>query len=75
MNKSIIAAIVIAGFALPHFAFAQSTPRIDKRQENQSKRIDTGVESGNLAEKETARLQKGRLTCRSWKTRPQRMGR
>ena len=57
----LIAALVVV---LPSLAAAQSTgttstPRIDKRQEAQSKRIDRGVQSGRLNEKETARLEKG----------------
>lgn len=61
MNKSIIAAVVIAAFALPGVALAQtaSTPRIDKRQEKQEKRIEQGVQSGELTKKEAARLEKG----------------
>lgn len=61
MNTSIIAAVVIAALALPGLSFAQttSTPRIDQRQENQAKRIDQGVKSGELTPKEAARLQKG----------------
>lgn len=61
MNKPIIAAIVAAAFALPSVALAQtaSTPRIDKRQENQDKRIEQGVKSGELTKKEAARLEKG----------------
>lgn len=59
MNKSILATIVIAAFALPGFALAQSTPRIDKRQENQDKRIEQGVKSGELNKKEAARMEKG----------------
>lgn len=60
-NKSIIAAVVAAAFALPSVAFAQtaSTPRIDQRQENQEKRIQQGVKSGELTKKEAARLEKG----------------
>jgi hypothetical protein len=52
-------AAVIAVFALPGVALAQSTPRIDKRQEVQDKRIEQGVKSGELNKKETARLEKG----------------
>jgi Skp family chaperone for outer membrane proteins len=37
---------------------APATPRIDQRQVNQQKRIDQGVQSGALTEKEAARLQK-----------------
>jgi len=48
-------ALLIA--ALPSLAAAQS--RIDQRQENQQKRIDAGVKSGQLTDKEAARLQKG----------------
>ncbi len=61
MNKSIIAAIVAATFALPGLALAQttSTPRIDQRQANQEKRIEQGVKSGELTKKEAARLEKG----------------
>ena len=59
MKKSLLATLVIAAFAAPNFAFAQSTPRIDKRQENQEKRIQKGVESGQLNQKEAARLEKG----------------
>ncbi len=61
MNKSIIAVIIAATFALPGLALAQttSTPRIDQRQANQEKRIEQGVKSGELNKKETARLEKG----------------
>ncbi len=63
MNKT-IAAVVFGVFALPGFAFAQSsgttsTPRIDKRQAEQSNRIQQGAHSGALNEKEAARLDKG----------------
>lgn len=59
MTKSIVAALVIAALASP--AFAQSTPRIDKRQQLQDKRIDKGVASGQLNQKEAARLEKGQV--------------
>ena len=61
MNKSIIAAVVIAASALPGVALAQttSTPRIDQRQAEQQKRIDQGVKSGELTKREAARLEKG----------------
>lgn len=35
-----------------------NTPRIDKRADNQEKRIDQGVSSGKLTEKEAANLDK-----------------
>jgi hypothetical protein len=40
-------------------AYAEAeTPRIDQRQANQEKRIDKGIASGHLNEKEAARLNK-----------------
>ena len=54
-----------AALALPALAFAQTppnpaaTPSIDKRQANQEKRIDQGVASGQLTNRETARLDRG----------------
>ena len=49
---------------LPAVALAQSigttsTPRIDQRQAEQQKRINQGVQSGQLTTKEAARLEKG----------------
>jgi hypothetical protein len=44
-------------------AFAQATPpvtpKVDQREAVQQKRIDQGVKSGQLTDKEAARLQKG----------------
>ena len=62
VTKTTLIAFVIA--AMPPAAIAQtpdttSTPRIDKRQANQEKRIEKGVQSGQLNKKETARLEKG----------------
>ena len=60
------AALLLGAFALP--AFAQNpaqTPapaapyNIDQRQANQQRRIDEGVRSGELTQRETARLKKG----------------
>src|SRR5437899_9533988 len=55
----ITAAAVIAAFTLPALAQTSSTPRIDKRQANQERRIEQGEKSGALTEKEAARLEKG----------------
>lgn len=59
--KAIIAAAVIA--AVPALSHAQAkdpaaTPGIDKRQEMQQKRIDQGVQSGELNKREAARLER-----------------
>ena len=55
------AAVIVAAFALPGLSIAQtaSTPRVDQRQENQEKRIQQGVQSGELTKKETKHLEKG----------------
>lgn len=60
--KHTMIALMIA--ALPGVALAQSsdttsTKRIDQRQENQQQRIDKGVQSGQLTDKEAKRMQKG----------------
>jgi hypothetical protein len=59
MNKVIIAAIVGISFALPGYTLAQSTPRIDNRQEKQDERIEKGLKKGELTKKEARRLEKG----------------
>ncbi len=56
---SIIVAAAVAALALPALAQTQSTPRVDKRQKMQERRIDRGEKSGALTEKEAARLDKG----------------
>ena len=56
-TKLLIAAIATA-LTLP--AFAQTaTPGIDQRQINQEQRIDQGVASGQLNQRETNRLERG----------------
>ena len=57
--KTIAVAVLAIAFAGSAAAQPGSTPRIDQRQANQQKRIDDGVKSGALNEKEAARLQKG----------------
>lgn len=59
--KNIIIAAVIA--AIPVLSHAQArdpaaTPGVDKRQEVQQKRIDQGVQSGELNKREAARLER-----------------
>jgi hypothetical protein len=59
--KAIIAVAVIA--AVPALSYAQTkdpaaTPGVDKRQEIQQKRIDQGVQSGELNKRETTRLER-----------------
>lgn len=58
MKTKIIAALVTAA-ALPVFAQSPATPVVDQRQANQQARIQQGVQSGQLTNKETARLEAG----------------
>lgn len=59
--------ITVLMFALPLAVFTQSvqaadpaaTPGLDKRQANQERRIQQGVDSGALNQREAARLERG----------------
>src|SRR2546423_14644665 len=53
------AAFLLACVALTAIAQTPSTPRIDQRQANQERRIEQGEKSGQLTQKEAARLEKG----------------
>ena len=58
-NTALLLALTMtSGVALAQGAGTTSTPRIDQRQANQQERIDRGVKSGALTQKEAARLQK-----------------
>lgn len=57
MNARTVAAL-FALVALPVSA-QTSTPRVDQRQANQEARIQQGVQSGQLTDREAARLEKG----------------
>lgn len=66
MNRSYRLLIsVLAALALPAYAQtaanrdSAATPGIDKRQAEQQRRIDQGVQSGQLTPKEATRLEKG----------------
>jgi len=56
MNVKRLMALFLAT-AFSGAAFAQSTPRVDKREANQEKRIENGKESGQLTNREAARLE------------------
>lgn len=52
--------IALLSLILPTLAFAQAnTPRVDQRQANQEQRIDQGVASGSLTQREANRLERG----------------
>jgi len=60
--KYALAGIIVAALSAPVLAQSSgttSTPRIDKRQAEQEKRIQQGESSGQLNAKEAARLDKG----------------
>ena len=56
MNKTIVAAAVLALSALAATAAGTDTPRIDRRQANQEQRIDQGIASGELTKREARRM-------------------
>lgn len=55
----IVTFAVLTALSLPIFAQTTSTPRIDQRQAEQERRIQAGEKSGQLNQKEAARLEKG----------------
>ncbi|MBS1129715.1 MAG: hypothetical protein H6R16_717 [Proteobacteria bacterium] len=55
-----IKALAAIAIVLPSLAFAQAnTPGIDQRQANQERRIDQGIASGSLTQREANRLERG----------------
>lgn len=55
-----IKALAAIAIVLPSLAFAQAnTPRVDQRQANQEQRIDQGVASGSLTQREANRMERG----------------
>ncbi len=75
--RTMVIALMVA--ALPAAALAQtsdttSTPRIDQRQANQEKRIEQGVQSGQLTGKEAARLEKGQQHVENMENRATKDG-
>ena len=57
--KTMVLAVGVLMLGMSGMAFAQAeTPVIDQRQANQEKRIDQGIASGQLNEREANRLNK-----------------
>ena len=50
--QSLFAAVLMSALAAPAIAQDSSTPNIDQRQNNQQKRIDSGIKSGQLSAQE-----------------------
>lgn len=59
IKRNILAAcVLLSSLGLTKISLADiGTSRIDQRQENQQERIDQGVESGRLTEREANRLE------------------
>lgn len=52
--------LAVLSFIAPVAVFAQTaTPNIDQRQANQERRIEQGVQSGSLTQREANRLERG----------------
>ncbi|MBT9519445.1 MAG: hypothetical protein IV101_01000 [Dechloromonas sp.] len=66
----IVKTIAVLSLVLPALAFAQAnTPRVDQRQANQEQRIDQGVASGSLTQREANRLDRGQQHVDSMENR------
>lgn len=63
-TMKLLVVATLTAIAWPALTQAQSTPRIDQRQANQERRIDQGVTSGQLTEREAIRLEKGQAHVR-----------
>ena len=61
--KKLLTVAVLSALCLPALA-QNTTPRIDQRQDNQERRIEQGVRSGELTPRETARLERGQARIR-----------
>ncbi|MBL0121298.1 MAG: hypothetical protein IPP88_00725 [Betaproteobacteria bacterium] len=57
--RHMLATAVAALFLTPAFAQTPATPKVDQRQANQAARIEQGKASGQLTDKEAARLEVG----------------
>jgi hypothetical protein len=65
----LVALAAISGLTQAQASGTSSTARIDQRQANQQKRIDDGVKSGSLTNKEATRLQRGQERVQRMETR------
>jgi hypothetical protein len=65
----LIALAAISGLTEAQASGTSSTARIDQRQANQQRRIEEGVKSGSLTNKEAARLQHGQERVQRMETR------
>ena len=66
---NVVTLAAIAAFAIPAIAQTESTRRVDKRQANQERRIESGQASGALNAKEARRLEKGQARVQKMEDR------
>ena len=62
--KKVLTIAVLAALSLPAYAETYSTPRVDQRQDNQERRIEQGMRTGQLTPREAARLERGQARIR-----------
>jgi uncharacterized membrane protein YebE (DUF533 family) len=68
MKTKLLIAALATVISLP--AFSQTyTPGIDQRQNNQEQRIDQGIASGQLNQREAARLERGQARVNAMENR------
>lgn len=66
--------LVAAGLTGASPSFAETTPRLDQRQQNQAARIRAGIASGELTRAETRRLVRGQQHVRRLERRAEADG-
>ncbi len=68
--KTHLQALAVVSILFPAAVFAQdNTPRVDQRQANQEQRIDQGVASGALTEREANRMERGQQHVENMESR------
>src|SRR5438128_6269161 len=59
----ILTTVYVLGMGIA--TFAQNTPRVDKRERNQQRRIHRGVRSGELTRREARRMERQQAVTRA----------
>ena len=68
--KKHLQAVAVLSLLLPAAVFAQAnTPRVDQREANQEQRIEQGVASGALTQREANRMERGQQHVENMETR------
>jgi hypothetical protein len=75
MMRALLAAIFLTGTIGAAFAQSTYTPGIDRRQDNQQRRIMQGVRSGELTPRETYQVMKGQARIQRMENRAEADGR